>query len=308
MSEVKKQVKAKTGIDPDSQRLIYGGKQMEDEKQLCEYKTIGHGATIYLVLRLPGGSAQSSLRHIDRKLPRSKEPCMITFEDDCSEFPVFVLPCGHSISPDGLMDYCWNEISSCKPEIRCPLCNQEWPIEVISKYGCATHTEIHELENGLSKNFCLNDPSILECPNCTSFCERRDTTKLCVQCIVCSKKKAKYYHFCWQCLGEWKNKLSADTCGNSTCGDPVFLRQLATAPMITPMGMKVQCPKIRACPNCGTVIDLSSGCKHMTCKSCKQDFCFVCLRTKSSGSWSCGSYNTQCAPAPRQTRIPQRTM
>ncbi len=286
---------------------------MEDEKKLCEYPTIGNGATLYLVLRLLGGAyCQSSLRHIDQKLPRSNDPCMITFEYDCPEYPVFLMPCGHSMSPDGLMDYCWNEISSCKPEIRCPeircpLCNQEWPIEVISKYGCATDTEIHQLENGLSRNFCLSDPNILECPICTSFCERRDTTNLCVQCIVCTKKKGKYCYFCWECLGEWKNNLGADTCGNATCGDPVLLRQLATAPMITPLGLNVQCPKIRACPNCGTLIDHTSGCKHMTCTNCNQSFCFVCLRMKSNGSSSCGSYSTPCAPAPRQTRIPQRS-
>ncbi len=169
VSEVKKQVKAKTGIDPDSQRLIYGGKQMEDEKQLCEYKTIGHGATIYLVLRLPGGggswSRPSALtRDIDPTLRHSKEPCMITFEDDCSEFPVFVLPCGHSTSPDGLMEYCWNEIGAHKPEILCPRCNKEWTIDVIVKYGCASKDELHELETGLSKNFCLKNEDILECP------------------------------------------------------------------------------------------------------------------------------------------------
>ncbi len=280
---------------------------MEDQNQLCEYTTLGHGATIYLVLRLPGGSAaQSSLRHIDPKLPRSTDVCIITCESDSPETPVFVMPCGHSMSPDGLMDYCWNEISLVKPEVHCPICSREWTIDIISKFGCASDIEIHELENGLSKNFCLSDPNIIECPSCTSFCERRDKTNSCVQCIVCTKKKAKYYHFCWQCLGEWKNALTAKTCGNVKCGDPEFLRQLSTAPMIKPMGVNVECPKVRACPNCGILIDLAEGCKHMTCRNCQQNFCFVCLRTKTNGSWSCGSYNTTCAPAPRQTRIPQR--
>ncbi|CAG8619440.1 24279_t:CDS:1 [Cetraspora pellucida] len=36
------------------QRLIYGGKQLEDHKKLSEYK-IEHGSTIRLVLRLVGG-------------------------------------------------------------------------------------------------------------------------------------------------------------------------------------------------------------------------------------------------------------
>ena len=303
MSEVKRQVKAKTGIDPDSQRLIYGGKQMEDAKQLREYRTLGHGSTIYLVLRLPGGSA---VRHINPKLTRSKEPCMITYETDCPDYPVFEMPCRHSVSPNGLMDYCWNEIGSRKCKIRCPLCNEEWTMDVICKYGCAKQTEIHELENGLSKNFCLADSNVLECPSCTSFCERKDTSNQCVQCTICTKKKGKLYYFCWQCLGDWKNAPGAKTCGNSSCEDSEFLRQLQTAPMVKPMGLTVKCPKLRACPNCGTVIDLESGCKHMTCLACKQEFCFVCLRTKSNGSWSCGSYNTSCIPAPRQTRIPQR--
>ena len=278
---------------------------MEDDTCLEAYSTIGHGATIYLVLRLPGGSDVTT-RTINPTLTRSKEPCMITCEQDCPAHPVFVMPCSHSMSPDGLMDYCWSEIGSRKCEIRCPICNHEWTIDIICKYGCATKEEIHELEAGLSRNFCLSSQEILECPNCTSFCERKDHAKLCVQCTICTQKEGETYSFCWQCLGEWKNRPGDTTCGNTDCGDPEFLKQLKDAPMVKPMGINVECPKLRACPKCGTVIDLESGCKHMTCKRCKTDFCFVCLRMKTLGSWTCGGWNTQCTPAPRQTRIPQK--
>ncbi len=289
---------------------------MEDEKQLCEYKTIGHGATLYLVLRLPGGGGYWSTpsaptRDIDPTLPRSNnDACMITCTENSPKNPVFVMPCGHSMSPDGLMDYCWNEIGAHKLEILCPLCNKEWTIDVIVKYGCASKDELHELETGLSRNFCLKNEDILECPSCTSFCERVTKRTLCTLCLVCSQKKKKKHYFCWQCLREWKNNPASKTCGNENCNDQdeVFLEQLASTPMIKPdyLASAVEVPSIRACPTCGTMIQLKEGCKHMECQICKQEFCFVCLRKRTNGSWSCGSYNTTCIAAPRQTRIPHR--
>ena len=255
VSEVKLQIKFKTGIDPDSQRLIYGGKQMEDDQSLQQYPTLKNGATIFLVLRLPGGF-NTPTRHINPTLRRSKEPCMITYEQDCPDFPVFVMPCSHSMSPDGLMDYCWSEIGSRHSEILCPLCNTEWTIDVTCKYGCATMTEIHELEAGLSHNYCLSSQEVLECPSCSSFCERKNHTKLCVECIICTKKKGKIFYFCWQCLSKWESFPGDDKCGNTHCGDPGLTKQLQDAQMVKPLGLKVEVPNLRACPSCGSLIEL----------------------------------------------------
>ncbi len=304
VTDLKEKIKARTGIDKDSQRLIYGGKQLQDGKKLEDYPPLNHGSTIFLVLRLLGGA---SIDHrIDPKLPRSKEPCMITFENDSPGYPVFVMPCRHSMSPNALMEYCWSELRNRKCQIRCPTCNQEWTMDTICKYGCVEEGEKKQLEIGLSNNFCQSDPNVLDCPSCTSFCERKDSANQCVQCVVCTKKKGKSYCFCWQCLKEWKNGPSDEKCGNSNCGDLETLKQLAKAPMVKPEYISVECPSLRSCPHCGSLIDLVSGCKHMQCTACSQEFCFVCLRPRISGSWSCGSYNTPCTPAPRQTRIKTR--
>lgn len=53
--KVKELIRGKTGIEPDAQRLIYGGQQLKDDAKLSEYKTIGDNAEIILVMRLPGG-------------------------------------------------------------------------------------------------------------------------------------------------------------------------------------------------------------------------------------------------------------
>jgi hypothetical protein len=69
----------------------------------------------------------------------------------------------------------------------------------------------------------------------------------------------------------------------------------------------VKAPSIRACPSCGSLIEHGGQCKHMACKACSKEFCFVCLRIRDGRSWSCGSYDTACSVAPRQTTIPCRT-
>eukprot|EP00054_Salpingoeca_dolichothecata_P036851 m.8916 g.8916 ORF g.8916 m.8916 type:complete len:76 (+) comp7091_c0_seq1:51-278(+) len=50
---VKERVEEKQGIPPEQQRLIHGGKQMNDDKTVLEYK-ISAGSVLHLVLALRG--------------------------------------------------------------------------------------------------------------------------------------------------------------------------------------------------------------------------------------------------------------
>lgn len=64
--DLKNKVQDSEGIPPDQQRMLYAGKQMEDDKKLSDYE-VANGSVVHLVLRLRGGGVSYNFKINDRR-------------------------------------------------------------------------------------------------------------------------------------------------------------------------------------------------------------------------------------------------
>lgn len=144
-----------------------------------------------------------------------------------------------------------------------------------------------------------------QCPGCKNRVARKDPNNLNVECTFCTTRKGGTYRFCWLCLREWKGPAPrSDHCDNVNCQSPLHI--LKNCPDIDFKDMKSVkgCPSIRACPNCGLMVEHDSRfCKSIVCKRCKVKFCFVCLDI--AGECLNKPYEPCPTVAPRQTVIPK---
>ncbi|KAG8963025.1 hypothetical protein FRC03_003521 [Tulasnella sp. 419] len=265
-------------------------KFMEDPEGVLEKAGISttNAPTTTPAAPVPVASSSSGPRKLTRKatkeaaLPPPPAPeafmCPICCCEPSEPSAIFSLSCGHVFCTD-----CWSTYLSGKireegeHSIRCMEsgCNQQ-----------------------VADKFILgNKPSLLDEETKKKF------TDVLVRYYVQCQSSLRYCpapgcHYTVQCPGAtksgWETVVPTVTCGDNHdfcfgCGEDGDHRPLICR--ISRMWLK-KCQddsetanwiksNTKECPKCQSTIEKNGGCNHMTCKKCKNEFCWVCM-----GPWS----------------------
>ena len=225
----------------------------------------------------------------------------LTYEDDIFgnssiNGETFIkMPCGHIVSKKGLFDYLLYFLAETKTfSLYCPEtdCLMPWDYQICQRICMLSKSEKNKLEEKFSMNFIDLNIRIKECPNCRFYLQKNEIFQKKTKCTNCR------YSFCWCCFKEWTNTEIGYNC-DLNCGADLALLNIFLKNK-KQIGRVAGVPQMRCCPKCMELIEHSEACKHVTCKRCSNNFCFVCLKSQKNGVWQCGNYGDPCEIAPRQ--------
>ena len=151
VAQFKRLVQKVLDVPPDQQQLVFSAQQLKDGTMMSDYDGLGTNSTVYLLIRLPGGSSDmvlSSLKPFPTGIPPTNDVCSI-----CYSSPSVKMPCGDLFCPPCIIRNTREAIKAKEIEIKCSICQGRWDLSVIREYATVNKEEIDELSKQLSENY-----------------------------------------------------------------------------------------------------------------------------------------------------------
>ena len=266
MSNFKRLLQDRTGLRPEEQRLQFAGKELVDRMTLGDYNLVSNN-TLHLVSRLRGGLAAVSVQ---------TGYCVASNRYTTT----YSMSCGHFVSTTGLYEHCMAKVRSGKDRVTCPTCCRGWSSKELKERGNLSESQLRAIDEGLTQNFALSMPGVIKCRRCGSV---------------------------WATSGGSASSSGGDLCASCAVrnhdGKQATIELLAKC-LVKTVDHSLDCPRLRACPSCGNVIEHESACRRVECNRCQTQFCFICLRIRHSNDKNYYPCPDKCATAPRQSYIP----
>ena len=193
---------------------------------------------------------------VSLKIDGINNTCNVCYEDiEAEDIKFNYLPCGHICCTQ-----CWNSylktlISEAKVEkIKCVeyKCQQEIPEDFILKHISNDQKLLDKYNKFKFRASIFKDPNKKQCPEpgCESYLEK-DINQKYVKC-------KEGHEYCFNCLGKPHENKSCDE----------FMEKEF-------MDWK-KYKRVKRCPRCKMYTEKNEGCNHMTCSSCKYQWCWLC--------------------------------
>ena len=219
---------------------------------------------------LPQLKKKSNNNNNDKKQNyNNKNKCKICFDEiEENEIESNALECGHACCTQCWKNYLKTLITDAKvEEIKCieHKCKEILPEEFLFKFIHDDKKLLDKYNKFKARAIIIKDPNKKQCPkaDCESYLEKSSKT----QYVKCKNG----HQFCFECL--------RPPHGSSSCD------QLLEKDFLKWKKNRV----VKKCPRCHIFTEKNEGCNHMTCTSCKYQWCWLCLGAYSYGHYTSGA-------------------
>lgn len=194
------------------------------------------------------------------------------------------LACGHAFCMDcwsGHLKYHLDNSAANSIAVRCPMakCPQFCGRKAFAEVFGAEGEEVRRYDDYVVRSYVNDNEHFRECP--APGCERAmhyPLPKHLLEQEQCPSVKCDCgFRFCFRCSHEEHGPASCD-----------LLRKWLKKEVDESETANWMAANTKPCPGkgCGKLIEKNGGCNHMTCASCRYDFCWVC-----EGPWSAHGSN-----------------
>ncbi|TLD21327.1 hypothetical protein PspLS_08889 [Pyricularia sp. CBS 133598] len=185
--------------------------------------------------------------------------------------------CGHVYCTGCFADMCQSELTAATQYTLCCVgaantCQAPLPLPELQSHISSTG-----FEEALEASF---TGYIRRHPDLFRYCPTPDCGRI-YRTTTTATKSAISSFTCPQCMATTCTACHAPHDGSITCADH---RDLASGGCAALERVKKELG-VKDCPRCGTAIEKTEGCNHMTCLGCKCHICWKCLETFDTAKW-----------------------
>jgi ariadne-1 len=254
-------------------------KYLENPQQVCKDAGVPYIATA----TSPRGLGKSN---------NFNSMCSICGEDDLTPLTSSYLSCNHIFCNDCWGNYLTTKISEGEPQVHCPHLKCNIHVDDVFIKRLVSPAVYDKYLQFVTKNFVQDNDKVRWCPtpgcnNAISFDQANSTSDSSIVECSCGFK------FCFKCHREAHSPASCDQMKQweQKCQDDSETFNWKT----------VNC---RECPKCSVAVEKNGGCNHMTCRQCKYEWCWVCMRSWKGHNdfYSCNRFEKEMLAQQRGKR------
>ena len=210
--------------------------------------------------------------------------CPICY-DDFDRSQMMSMPCGHEFCMDCWYDFCVNAVNE-GPSCVNTTCPQASCTEVV------TEEEMARALGGMNSPHMLKYltyqlRSFVDANSLTRWCPGKGCERIaCAESALAMEADGNiascdscYTRFCMVCGNE---PHAPSSCKELDKWSEKCRNESETANWIL--------ANTKSCPRCRSRIEKNQGCNHMTCSSCKHEFCWICMGDWADHGASTGGY------------------